>query len=177
VDDSRSIDAAAGPGGVLRTVRALRRHERLAALALLVSIGGFALPWYRADFPQSYSQTGVEAFGFAAAALLITVSAALLLIVQSGRGRHPPLPLHEGTLLAVAGIWSALIVGFLMLDRPPLDLGGFTTDYGLGFGLFVELGAAAVLAVAGMRLRRLELRRPRGAPRSPAAAFPARSPR
>ena len=177
MDGSRSNDAAAGSGGVIRTIGALRRNERLAALALLASIGGFALPWYRASFPQRMSQTGVEVFGFAAAALLITVCAALLLIVQSGRGRHPPLPLHEGTLLAVAGIWSAVIVGFLMLNRPPLDLGGFTTDYELAFGIFLELGAALVLALAGLRLRRLEIRRPRGAARNPAAAFPARSTR
>ena len=177
MDDSRSTDSGDGRAG--SSARSAPSAGTSASPRSPCSSRSAASPFPGTGptSPQSFSQTGVEVFGFAAAALLITVSAALLLIVQSGRGRHPPLPLHEGTLLAVAGIWSALIVGFLMLDRPPLDLGGFTTDYGLGFGIFVELGAAAVLAVAGLRLRRLELRRPRGAARSPAAASPARSTR
>ena len=175
VDGSRSTEAA-GSGPALGTFRALSRPERLAAVALFAAVIGFALPWYRARFSQRISQTGFETFGFAEAALLITVGAALFLIVQCGRGRRPPLPLHEGTLLAVAGIWSAMIVGFLMLHRPPLQLAGFTTDYGLGFGIFVELGAAAVLTVAGLRLRRFELTRGAGAAGpAPGAASPPRS--
>ncbi len=176
VDGSRSSEQGAGPRGIVRSVRSLSRYERLAATALAAGIIAFALPWYRARFSQRFSQTGVETFGFAEAALLLTVGAALLLIVQCGRGRRPPLPLHEGTLLAVAGVWSAVIVGFLMLNRPRLQLGGFTTDYGLGFGIFVELGAAAVLAFAGLRLRRRELSRREGAAaRARGGASPPRS--
>jgi hypothetical protein len=177
---------------LLRGLRRSDPYERVAAGAALVCIGGLMFPWYRAPFSRRLSQNGLDGFGFAEAALLLTAAAALLLILQgAARGRRLPLPLHEGTLLAIAGAWSAVIVTVLLFDRPRIQIGAFDTDYGLAFGLFVELGASVVLAVAGWQLRGRELRRdargePRGPERlnpeaaearSPSAPFPARSPR
>lgn len=160
-----------------RVFAGLGRHERLAAFGAIVCIGAVLLPWYRARV-SSLVITGAGDFNFATAALMVTAGAALLLVVRGGRGGRLPLPLHEGTLLAVAGAWAGAIVVYLMFDRPELSVGGFTSAYGLSYGIFVELGGAAIMALAGLRLRGAELRRDAaaGAP-SPTSAFPPRSPR
>jgi hypothetical protein len=160
---------------LLRALLQSNRHERLAALAAIVTLGAFALPWYRAPFELDLTKSGLEAFGFGGAALLLTAGAALILISRAATDRRPPLPMHEGTLLILAGIWSAVIVGTLMVDRPHLEVRGFETDYGLASGLFVELGAAGVLAIAGSRLRKRELSREAQAARTPSAPSPPRS--
>ena len=74
-------------------------------------------------------KTGLGSFGFVMAAQLLAVGAALYLLIQNGRGRRPPLPLREGTLLALAGFWAAAMVVYLMFDRPQFQLAGFDTDY------------------------------------------------
>ena len=160
-----------------RILRRSDRLERIAAVAALVCFCGLVLPWYRAPFESQLAESGLESFGFAQAALLLTAGAALYLVLRSVEGHKPPLPLHEGTLLAIAGLWSAAIVVFLMLDRPRIQVGAFDTDYGLALGIFVELGAALTLALAGWSLRRRELRTEGLEARSPSASSPARSPR
>jgi hypothetical protein len=123
-----------------------------------VCAGSLVLPWYSAPV-DDLVKTGLGAFGFAQAALLLTTGAALTLLLRVGRGRRPPLPLHEGTLLAIAGVWAMLIIAFLMFDRPQFDFGGFRQDYRLGYGIFIALGGAASLTLAGLRVRRSELAR------------------
>ena len=149
--------------GWLSAIAGLRPIERLAALGALACAASTLLPWYRAPV-DNLGKTAWGSFGFALAALLITVGAALALLLQSGRGRRPPTPLHEGTLLALAGIWSGVIVAYLMLDRPTFTLGDFHQEYDLGYGVFVALASAALLTVAGLRIRRVEALGERGRP-------------
>jgi hypothetical protein len=146
------------PPGWWRAVAVLGRAERLAGLGALICIAATPLPWYRAPI-GGLVKTGWGNFGWAEAALLLTAGAALVLLMRVGLGRRPPLPLHEGTLLAAAGIWSALIVVYLMFDRPQFELAGFNQDYTLAYGIIVALGGAGVLTIAGLRIRRLELKR------------------
>jgi hypothetical protein len=165
-----------------RVLLSLGRLERLAALGALVCLASLPLPWYRVSFADRFRQSGFGSFGFAEAALIITLGAALVLLVEVGRGRRPPLPLHEGTLLAAAGIWAALIVGVMMLDRPRAFIGGLPAEYDFAYGIFVALGGALLLAISGMRIRRRELLRERrqlspAEARSPTSASPPRSPR
>ena len=129
----------------------------VAAVGAVLCVAATPLPWYKAPI-GGLVKTGLGTFGFAEAALLVTAGAALGLLLQVGRGRRPPMPLHEGTLLAAAGIWSGLIVLFLMLDRPQFELAGFDQDYSLAYGIFVALGGAVILVVAGLRIRRVELK-------------------
>jgi hypothetical protein len=186
VDASLSTDPAPARRarrGVIRALLALGGFERIAALAVIVALASLPMPWYRIRLSDRLQQSGFGSFGFAEAALIITLLAALVLLVGVGRGRRPPLPLHEGTLLALAGIWSALIVGVLMLDRPQAFIGDLPADYGLGYGIFVALGGSIVLAICGLRVRRSELMRDRWqgvspeeeAAQSPSAASPPRS--
>jgi hypothetical protein len=147
--------------GWLRAVAGLRPSERLAALGALSCAASTLLPWYRAPV-DNLGKTAWGSFGFALLALMITVGSALALLLQSGRGRRPPTPLHEGTLLAAAGIWSGVIIAYLMLDRPTFVLGDFQQEYDLAYGVFVALASAALLTVAGLRIRRIEALGERG---------------
>jgi hypothetical protein len=164
VDASPSEPERPGAGadlpGWMQALLALRPVERLAGLGILICAGSTLLPWYRAPV-EDLGKTPWGDLGFALPALLVTLAAALALLLRVGSGRRPPLPMHEGTLLAAAGIWSALIVAYLMFDRPQFDLAGFDQEYRLAYGVFVALGGAGLLTLAGLRIRRRELRRER----------------
>jgi hypothetical protein len=156
-------------------MRGLNYLERIAVAAALVCAAGLCLPWYRIPFSDRFVRSGLHDFGWAHVALLITLAAAAFLVRRVGTGRRPPLPLHEGTLLAVAGGWAAVICGYLMLNRPTGRVLELPADFGLAWGAFVSLGGAIVLAIAGLRIRSRELSREVAAP-APTAASPPRSP-
>lgn len=156
-------------------VRGFSIFERLALTAALVCAGGLVLPWYRIPVSTRVVRSGVHDFGWAHLALLITLAAAAFLVYRVGTGRRPPLPLHEGTLLAVAGGWAAVICGFLMLNRPTGRILTLPAEFGLAWGAFVSLGAAIVLMLTGLRIRAAEISREEAAPGLPAAS-PPRSP-
>jgi hypothetical protein len=141
--------------GWLQALAALQPSERLAGLGALICAASTLLPWYRAPV-EDLGKTPWGAFGFSLLALLITVGAALVLLMRVGRGHRPPLPLHEGTLLATAGVWAGLVTLFMIFDRPEFDLAGFEQEYRLTYGAFVALGGAALLTMAGIRIRRWE---------------------
>src|SRR5436305_803933 len=74
----------------------LSGNERLTALGALVCAGSLVLPWYSVTVDTSLVQTGIGTFGFAQAALLLTVASTLFLLWQVARGRRPALPLKIG---------------------------------------------------------------------------------
>jgi hypothetical protein len=135
--------------------RSLRPPARLAAVGALAVPGSLLFPWYGIEFSSGLSQTGLDAFGLGQLALLLTVGAALFLIVRCAGGYELPRPLRQGTLLAVAGVWAAVLVGYLMLDKPD-EISGRTGIH-LRYGIFVALGGALALALGGLRLRRDEI--------------------
>jgi hypothetical protein len=69
------------------------------------------------------------------------------------RGQSLPRPLDEGTLLVVAGAWTALLIGYRMLDRPDFEIAG-AGHVGLRYGIFIALIGAALMIVGGVRGRR-----------------------
>lgn len=148
--------AEASQPGWTQAFGSLGPAERLAGAGALICVAAMVLPWYRAPV-AGLVKTGLGSFGFAEAALMISAGAALALLWQVAWGRRPPLPLHEGTLLAAAGVWSGLIVVYLMFDRPNFTLAEFDQDYSLAYGIFVSLGGAVLLLLAGLRIRRREL--------------------
>jgi hypothetical protein len=158
--DPEPSNAPPGRLGRWQAIGALRASERLAALGALICAAATVLPWYKAPI-GGLVKTGLGSFGFAMAAQLITAGAAIALLIEDGRGRRLPLPLHAGTLLAAAGFWAGGIVVYLMFDRPQFELAGFNQDYALAYGIFVALGGAALLAMAGLRIRHVELLRER----------------
>jgi hypothetical protein len=140
---------------LVRELRGLRGNERLAVVGVAVILGSLPLPWY--DFTGGLVKTGLGAFSFAEGAILLTCAAVVFLSLQVGGGYAPPRPLTEWGLFVAAGIWIALIVGYRMFDRPAqefdLALIEVTRDYGLGYGIFVALGGAALIVAAGVRSR------------------------
>jgi hypothetical protein len=135
--------------------RSLPPPARLAALGALAVPGSMLFPWYGIQFGPGLSKTGFDSFGLGQLALLITIGAALYLIARCAAGYELPRPLREGTLLAVAGAWAGVLVGYLMLDRP--DSISVYTDIHLREGIFVALGGSLALLVGGLRLRRDEV--------------------
>jgi hypothetical protein len=134
--------------------RSLHRSARLATLGALAIPVSLLLPWYGVEFSGGLSKTGLDSFGFGQTALLITVGAVLYLIARCAGGYRLPRPLHEGSLIAAGGVWSAILVGYLMLDRPSVLEG---SDIRLRYGIFVALGGAVAMFAGGARLRREEL--------------------
>jgi hypothetical protein len=131
--------------------RSLSPAERIAGLGAIVAAGGLMLPWYGIPFGGGLSVTGLDSFGFANAALLLTLAAALTVIAREAAGRPPARPLRAAELVAIAGGWAALLSCYLMIDRPD-QLAG-TTHVGLRIGVFVSLGGCVAVVVGGLRMR------------------------
>lgn len=136
-----------------RGFKGMGPNDRLAATGGLVVVGSLVLPWYGAPIASDLVQTGLGAFSFATAAMLLTVAAALFLVFEVGDGYRPPRPLTVGGLLAAAGVWTALIVVYQMIVRPEFSFAGIEDAYGLRYGAFVALGGAAAMILAGARRR------------------------
>jgi hypothetical protein len=137
-------------------IASLTAHERLAVAGAVVVAVSLALPWYGVALGGGLVKTALGTFGLIEAALLLTVGAAIGLVVACSRGFALPRPLHEGTLLVAAGVWAAALVGYRMLDRPDFGLAA-VGDTGLRYGIFTALIGAGLMVLGGLRKRREEL--------------------
>ena len=140
-----------------RGLKGMGPNDRLAATGALVVIGSLVLPWYGAPIASDLVQTGMGAFSFATAAMLLTVAAVLFLVFEVGDGYRPPRPLTVGALLIAGGFWISLIVIYQMIARPEFNFAGIEDSYGLRYGSFVALGGAAAMILAGTRRRVREM--------------------
>ncbi len=131
--------------------RALPASARVACAGAIAVVASLLLPWYGIPFSDGLSVTGLDRFGFAHAALLLTVGAAVLVTVRSAWGRTLPRPLRAAELVVAAGSWAALLTIYLIVDRPDALAG--TTRVGLRMGPFVALGGCLVIVTGGLRMR------------------------
>lgn len=153
MDDNRSIEERVAHR-LGRSVRRMGPNERLAGIGILVVAGSLLLPWYGAPIASDLVKTGMGAFSFATAAMLLTIGAALFLLLEVGDGYRPPRPLTVGSLLVAAGVWTSLIIVYQMVVRPEFSFAGLINDnYDVRYGMFVALGGAAALILAGVRRR------------------------
>ena len=146
-----------GDAQIVGVFRSLAAHERLAVAGAAIVVASLFLPWYGVTLAGGLVKTALGTFGLIEAALILTVGSAAFLILSSTRGYTLPRPLDEGTLLAVAGAWSALLITYRMFDRPDFELAG-AGRVGLRYGIFVALIGAALLVIGGLRKRREERR-------------------
>jgi hypothetical protein len=105
------------------TWRALNLEQRVAAVAATLVIVSTLGP-----------------FSFVEAAQILTAGAVLLLLRMRAQRREFHLPLGDGTAIAGAGLWCAVLIATRMFDRPP----GQTA---------LALVCALLLAGAGIRER------------------------
>jgi hypothetical protein len=110
------------------------------------------LPWYSAVFrgeDRSFNRSAFGEFSFVEAAVLLVAAGVLYLVWARSQKKAFHLPGGDGTVIMVAGGWAALLIVWRLFDTPASD----TAEFGLQWGIFVALGAAAALAVAGARVR------------------------
>ena len=123
-------DGGARPGRPARlaaemvaTWRALNLEQRVAAVAATLVIVSTLGP-----------------FSFVEAAEVLAAGAVLVLLRMRAQRREFHLPLGDGTAIAAAGLWCAVLIATRMFDRPP----GQTA---------LALLCALLLAGAGIRER------------------------
>ena len=165
-EPERSSEVSATHAGRLSTLwSSLDRDQRLAGLAAVALGASIFLPWWR-DPGFHVSLVGVRRLTFLEVAIFLVAAAVFFLLLRRAEGRAFHLPLSDGTLIAIAGAWSCVLIVFRMLDPPTRTVGGVTSDYGMRWGLVFALGAGVLLTVAGTRTRR---RHHRGQPEAVAA--------
>ena len=148
--------------GLWRDLRGLGGNERIAVIGCAVMVGSLLLPWYESPISNDLVFTGIGAFGWAEGALVLIAAATTFLALEGGGGYVPPRPLREWGLFVAAGSWAALIVLYRIADRPRFTLEGHDEPYDLHYAIFVALAGAALIIMAGLRMRPLErAKRPR----------------
>ena len=113
---------------------------------------GLVETWRRLNFEQRLAAVGallliVSTFGpfsFVEAAIVLVALSVLFLLRRRAEGREFHVPFGDGTIIAAAGAWSAVLIMIRIFDRP------------LGQGL-LALVCAAILLVAGLAERRKHL--------------------
>jgi hypothetical protein len=151
---SRSTEGIGSlPRQLLRDLRGLSGNERIAVIGAGVMVGSLLLPWYESPISNDLVLTGIGAFGWAEAGLLLIAGAITYLALECGGGYVPPRPLREWGLFVAAGAWAVLIVLYRMADRPRFTLEGHDEAYNLHYAIFVALAGAAIIVAAGLRMR------------------------
>ena len=161
----------------MRAWRGLPPEQRLAAYAALGLFLTMFLPWYQRNFftviggkllPAADSQTAWAAFSWVEAAVLLVAGGVLMLLFNRAEGRAFHVPGGDGGVIAVAGVWTGLLIIWRIFDKQGASSQGqYATTYGIEWGIFVALAVAAFLVYAGNRIR--------AAPSSPTSSSRCRS--
>lgn len=150
---SRSPSRGSFASKLLSDLRGLGGNERIAVIGAAVMVGSLALPWYQSPISNDLVLTGIGAFGWSEAALVLIATATVVLALKGGGGYVPPRPLREWGLFVAAGIWAAVIVLYRIADRPRFTLAGHDEPYNLHYAIFVALAGAVLIVIAGLRMR------------------------
>ncbi|MDO8209380.1 hypothetical protein [Conexibacter sp. CPCC 206217] len=153
-----------------RAWRGLAPDGRMAAGAALLLFLTMFLPWYQLNAVVNDRTGGklvgdnMNAFGvfsFVEAAVLLVAIAVLFLLFARAEGRSFHLPGGDGTIVMIAGGWTALLLIWRLFDKPDVD-GSGVGNVGIQWGIFFALGAAGLLTYAGARMRAAHRPEPEG---------------
>jgi hypothetical protein len=143
--------------------RALEPDQQLAAIAAVGLFVSMFLPWYsqtdtvvvnNAARATETSLSAFAAFSFVEAAVLLVSAGVLGMLFARAEGRAFQLPGGDGTIVLIAGGWTAALIFYRMIDKPGLHgTQRITATVGVRWGIFVALAAAGLLAYAGARMR------------------------
>jgi hypothetical protein len=134
-------------------------EQRLAALASLSLLVTMFFPWY--GLQSLNRKTGaiyshnISAFGdvsFVEAAIFLVAAGVTVLLIARAEGREFHMPGGDGTVVAIAGAWAALLIFYRVFSRPSGD--GYPV--GIEWGFFLAFVAAGTLAFVGWRMRASE---------------------
>lgn len=161
------LDARGSTAGAvrwtLRAFRGLEAHQRLAVYAAVGLLVTMFLPWYQVQSLNRKSGTvytnSITAFGalsFVEAAIFLVSAGVVTMMLARGAGSAFHLPGGDGTIVTIAGGWSAFLLFFRVFSRPP----GHGYPVGIEWGFFVAFVAAGLLMTAGLRLRAAHLQEP-----------------
>jgi hypothetical protein len=159
------VQARALIGRVADAWRALGRDERLAALTSLGLFVSMLLPWYsktvivrtRGGGTGTQSLNAFQAFSFVEAAVLLVSAGVLALLFARAEEREFHLPGGDGTIVMIAGAWTAILIFYRMLDQPGLQGNEkLVSSVGVKWGIFIALLVALGLAYVGKRIRTAE---------------------
>lgn len=135
-----------------------RKLAGVAAVALLVSL---FFPWYEKSFVpaggKQFVSTSLSAFGaftWVEAALVLVDVAVIALLWLRSTGRRVELPFGDGTMIALAGGWTVVLLLVRVFDRPSVT--GNAGSAGLQWGLLVALAAAGTMLAAGLAVRAVD---------------------
>jgi hypothetical protein len=162
--------------------RELEHERRLAALASGGLFVSMFLPWYDktdtvvvrgAAKATQTSLSAFQAFSFVEAAVLLVSAGVLAMLFARAEGREFNLPGGDGTIMMIAGGWTAVLIFYRLLDKPGLQGNQrVTATVGVEWGIFIALLIALGLVYAGARMRAAErpeppMRRTRRRPPAP----------
>jgi len=163
------VQARALIGRLADAWRALGRDQRLAALTSLGLFVSMLLPWYsktvivraRGGGTGTQSLSAFQAFSFVEAAVLLVSAGVLALLFARAEEREFHLPGGDGTIVMLAGAWTAILIFYRMLDKPGLQGNEkIVSSVGVEWGIFIALLVALGLAYVGRRLRGAERGQP-----------------
>jgi hypothetical protein len=143
--------------------RALDAEQRLAAGVALGLFVSMLLPWYSktdtvvvrdAAKATQQSLSAFQAFSFVEAAVLLVSAGVLAMLFARAEGRDFHLPGGDGTIVMLAGGWSAILIFYRLLDKPGLQGNErVTSTVGVEWGIFIALLLALGLLYTGRRIR------------------------
>jgi hypothetical protein len=141
---------------------ALGRDRRLAAISSLGLFVSMLLPWYsktvvvrtRGGGAGSQSLNAFQAFSFVEAAVLLVSAGVLALLFARAEELDFHLPGGDGTIVMLAGAWTAILVFYRLFDKQGLQRNEqVVASVGVQWGIFVALLVALGLAYVGRRMR------------------------
>jgi hypothetical protein len=149
--------------------RALGRDQRLAALTSFGLFVSMLLPWYsktvivrtRGGGTGTQSLNAFQAFSFVEAAVLLVSAGVLAMLFARAERRDFHLPGGDGTIVMLAGAWTAILIFYRMLDQPGLQGNEkLVSSVGVKWGIFIALLVALGLTYVGKRIRAADREQP-----------------